>query len=300
MIYLFYGQDFFSIQKAIKKITSAKDLEVNYFNGDMSSFVNSLLSTSFFVTKRVFILKSYLEKIGTDDEKKLVEGLKKTPEDTLVVFIEDKEPKGEIKKLITKEGKIKSFNKPTERDLISYINKRVSEEGSRIAPLAAERLASFVGPDYWQLEEEIKKLTLYKLDDPQEEGIQASDVDLLVKSGFEANIFELMDAISTKNQRKSIKLLSQFLESGENEIYILSMIAKQFRNIAMAKFEDNINESSFAKKANIHPYVAKKSIAQSRNFEKPEIIKIYNKIKEADLALKSGGEPKHTLESIFI
>lgn len=300
MIYLFYGEDTFSIQKTVSKIIDTKETEVTFFSENIPSFINNLLSSSFFESKRIFVLKNYLEKLTKDDEVKLLKGLKKSLNDTLIIFIENKKPKSKIKKYLSQNAKTKEFSRPTERDLIKYINKRVDEEGSTITPLAAERLASFVGPDYWQLEEEIKKLTLYKFQDPGESGIQTSDVDLLVKSNFEANIFELMDAISTKNQRKSIKLLTQFLESGENGRYILSMVAKQFRNIAMAKFADKISEQSLAKKASLHPYVAKKSIQQSGNFEKSEIISIYKKITEADLALKSGSEPKHVLESLLI
>jgi DNA polymerase-3 subunit delta len=143
-------------------------------------------------------------------------------------------------------------------------------------------------------------LVLYKKGENEVETIDTTDVDLLVRANFEAKIFSLMDAVASKNIRRAAELLNSFLESGENEIYILTMIEKQFQNIAMAKFESNITESSFAKKADIHPYVAKKSLQQAKNFEKIEIITMYQRLMDADLKLKSGFEPKQVLLRVIM
>jgi DNA polymerase-3 subunit delta len=109
-----------------------------------------------------------------------------------------------------------------------------------------------------------------------------------------------MDAFAAKNSRRAAELVNSFLDSGENEIYILTMIEKQFRNIAMAKFETNITESGLAQKAGIHPFVAKKSIQAARNFEKTEIIEMYQKLADADLKLKSGFDPKQILQRLIV
>lgn len=300
MIKLYYGEDTFSTQREIEKISSDPKLETIRIKNDLNIFINQLLSSSFFNENRLFICDNILDGLGVEEQKKIIRALEEKQDETAVILIENKEPKGEIKKFIQKNGQIINHTKAPERDIINFINERVTEEGGKISPLAAERLASFVGPDFWQINEEIKKLTLYKKSDEPEIDIQTADVDHLVKSNFEANIFELMDAISTKNQRKAIKLLNQFLESGENEMYIFSMIAKQFRNIALAKFEGITSEKILAEKAGLHPYVAKKSILQARNFDKKEIISIYQKLTEADLSLKSGFEPKYILQNLLI
>lgn len=300
MIKLYYGEDTFSTQREIEKISSDPGLETIRIRNDLNVFINQILSSSFFKENRLFICENILDGLGADEQKKIIRALRDKQDETAVIFIENKEPKGEIKKFILKNGQVVNHTKAPERDIINFINERVSDEGGKISPLAAERLASFVGPDFWQINEEIKKLTLYKKSDEPEIDIQTADVDHLVKSNFEANIFELMDAISTKNQRKAIKLLNQFLESGENEMYIFSMIAKQFRNIALAKFEGITSEKVLAERAGLHPFVAKKSILQARNFDKKEIISIYQKLTEADLSLKSGFDPKYILQHLLI
>lgn len=302
MIKLLFGEDSFSIQKEVGKISSKKDAEIINADENINQLINDLLSSSFFSTSRIFLCFSLLGKLNEIEEKKLQTALEKKPNDTTIVFIEEKEPRGKFARFLKKAAHIKKFQNPSEKDIVSFINQEVQNMGSEISPLAAERLAGFVGPSYWQLAEEVKKLALYKRGDNITNGdeIQTSDIEKLVKSNFEANIFELMDAVSEKNTRKSIKLLNKFLESGENEIYIFSMIAKQFRNIAIAKFDQITNEERFSKEFGIHPYVARKSIHQARNFTKEEILSIYKKLIDIDLSLKSGIEPRQALQRIIV
>lgn len=302
MIYLIWGKDQFNIQLELNKILKVHHDAQLEKPKDIATkdYINEILTDSFFDNQRVIVAHELLIQVNKEkSEKELIGALGKITESTIPIFIENAEPKGALKKYLTQNATIKHLDKPQGRDLIDHIKKRSADFGGEISPLAAERLASYVGPDYWQLEEELKKLSLYKKDDPLDQTIEVADIDELVKASFEANIFELMDAISQKNSARSITLLDLFLDSGENEIYILTMIARQFRNIAMAKI-DNLSEAELAKKAGIHPYVAKKSIAQARNFSLEEIANTYGRIAQADFSLKSGHQPKKALQSIFL
>lgn len=302
MIKLFFGQNSFGVKKALEdKFAGSKDSEITIFEeGDLSELLLNMTSQSFFSGKRIFVLKNVLKNYP-EKEQPLIDNLKKLLNGTDVFFTEENDPKkSSLFKFVKQNGEIEECAGLKNFDLVKYIKKRVTEEGGDIAPLAAERLATYVGSDLWQLDEEIKKLVLYKKDGPEIEPIQTADVDELVKATFEANIFALLDAIAGGNKQKSTELLNNFLESGENEIYILTMIAKQFKNIAMAKFEAGINEKSLAEKAGIHPFVAKKSFWQARNLDKSEIVEVYEKLVDADLKLKSGFEPKQVLLRLIV
>lgn len=302
MIKLYFGQNSFGIKKAFEEeLAKAKDAEVSIFEeGNFDELLLNLTSQSFFSGKRVFVIKNVL-KNHSAKEQTLINTLSKIPDGTSVIFTEEGDPKkSALYKFIKQNGEIQEFQNLKNFDLTKYIRKRVSEEGGDIAPLAAERLATYVGSDLWQLDEEIKKLVLYKKNGPDVEPIQTADVDEVVKANFEANIFALLDAIAGGNRMKATDLLNNFLESGENEIYILTMITKQFKNIAMAKFEDGITEKSLSEKAGIHPFVAKKSLWQAKNFEQADIVGIYQKLVDADLKLKSGFEPKQVLLRLIV
>lgn len=303
MIYLFWGKDDFGIQLGIKNIIDKyPGAEItNLKEPDLRLFTELALTDSFFNPIRVINIKGFLPIISkSKDENRLITILQKLPSTTHIIFDETEAPKSSLVKFFKDNAQVSHLDKPNIRDVINYIREKTDVYKIVITPLAAERLAGFVGPNYWQLGEEIKKLYLYKKDDQLDRTIDVSDIDELVKATFEANIFELMDAISVKNTNRAITLLDSFLDSGENEIYILSMITRQFRNIAMAKLEKGISESTLAKKAGIHPYVAKKSLYQARNFTEVEISNVYDRILKADFALKSGQNPRQALQQIIV
>lgn len=303
MIYLFWGPDSFSIQVDLNKILEAEQgaTIVNLKEPDTETLSRELLTDSFFEEKKIVVIKELLSKVAKEKkEVGLKEILEKAVPTSTIVFIESSEPKGVLKKYFLEKATVKQHVKLPTKNLVEYVKNRAQELGSDISPLAAERFVSYVGSDFWQIDDELKKLSLYVKDNEMDQTIDITDVDELVRAGFEANIFELMDAISQKNTNRAIALLDAFLDSGENEIYILTMIARQFRNIAMAKAEKNITEATLAKKAGIHPFVAKKSIMQARNFDSNEIMEVYGQIVAADLALKSGQNPKQTLQSIIL
>lgn len=297
MIKLIYGHDDYAIEAELAKIAESNPAELKYIEPDgVPDFMANLSSSSFFNEKRVFIARGIMNSLSEKQLELLTESLTNLDKNTDVIFVEESKPKSvKTLNLIKKVGEVKEYVVPKSLNLTNFIKEKVADEGGTIAPLAAERLASFVGPDLWQLTEEIKKLVLYKTTEKGTEEIQTADVELLTHANFEATIFELTDAMAAKNSRKAASLINSFLSEGENEIYILTMMAMQFRNIAMAKFEPGATPDVLAKKAGMHPYVAQKSLHQAKNFEKEEIINMYTRLLDADLKLKSGADPAQTL-----
>lgn len=297
MIKLIYGHDSYAIEAELAKIADSNPAELKFIDSEgVPGFMANLSSSSFFNEKRVFIARGILNSLSEKQLELMAESLTNLDKNTDVIFVEESKPKSiKALNLIKKLGEVKEYIVPKSLNLTNFIKEKVAEEGGTIAPLAAERLASFVGPDLWQLTEEIKKLVLYKTTEKGTEEIQTADVELLTHANFEATIFELTDAMAAKNTRKAASLINSFLSEGENEIYILTMIAMQFRNIAMAKFEPGATPDVLAKKAGMHPYVAQKSLHQAKNFEKDEIINMYSRLLDADLKLKSGADPAQTL-----
>lgn len=298
MIYLFYGDDGFNLSKKIEDLVEAANkagAEVLYFRVEnIADLTPTLLAKSFFSTKRLFVVNNILEAASTSGAEALMDAVTSLDSGTDIIFVEEKSPKkSKLADLIKTKATAKNFEIPKNVEVVSYIKEKTKEYNSDIAPLAAERLATLVGPDMWQLEEEIKKLVLFTRG--TEEQIQTSAVELLVKSDFESTVFVLLDAISTKNTNRAAELINSFIDAGENAIYILTMIEWQFRNIAMAKFEEGISEFALSKKAKLNPFVAKKAVAQARNFTQPEILAMYRKMVWADLKLKSGHDPKQVL-----
>ncbi|MCK5466036.1 DNA polymerase III subunit delta [Candidatus Parcubacteria bacterium] len=246
--------------------------------------------------------------------------LENPQEKTRIFFVENNLDKRKkiYKELIKLEKtglvEIKEFITPANFNFDLWIKNRATKLGGKIENNAINILAISLGKgmaqkdrsknlkqsyNLWEADNEISKLVSYC--DGRE--ITDEDVRLLVQSKVDLNIFNLIDSISSKNKSGSALLLNQQIEKGLNEIYILTMFVYQFRNLLKIKslLEQNLSNQEIAVKAKMHPFVIQKSIEQCRRFEMKDLKKIYQKLFDADLAIKTGKiNPRLALDLLVV
>ena len=112
----------------------------------------------------------------------------------------------------------------------------------------------------------------------------------MVRSKIETDIFKTIDAIAEKNKKRALELLHKHLEKGDSPLYLLSMINYQFRNLLIVKdfIERCKPYNIILRKSGLHPFVVKKSYYQSQKFSFQELKKIYRKVFQIDLNIKTG------------
>jgi len=134
---------------------------------------------------------------------------------------------------------------------------------------------------------------------PKDIGISGKDIELLIKPKIETDIFQTIDAIAEKNKKRAFKFIKAHLEKGDSPFYLFSMINFQFRNLLIIKdlMEKNLSPYSLN---HLHPYVIKKSISLLEKFSFSELKKIYQKIFQLDLDVKTGKiEPEMALDLLI-
>lgn len=102
--------------------------------------------------------------------------------------------------------------------------------------------------------------------------------------------FPFLDALGNKDAKSAYLELRKLLNGGQSEFYILQMIAWKIKNLLQVK--------GGAGKENLHPYVYRRAKKQSENFSEEELVEIFGKLLEADLGMKTGAEPKLTLDRL--
>jgi DNA polymerase-3 subunit delta len=119
-------------------------------------------------------------------------------------------------------------------------------------------------------------------------------VELLVKPEIDLNIFEMVDALGQKDKSKTLKLFNQHLKQGDDEQYLFSMFVYQIRNLIRVKAPQ-------IGRLDMHPFVIEKSRKQARNFSFEDLKKIYQKLFEIDLSVKTGKiNIKSALETFIV
>lgn len=204
--------------------------------------------------------------------------------ENIVVVFEDglADQRTKLFKALQKNAKCQEFKFLQPAMLKKWIAAEFAKNNSKIDPYAENVLLGFVGGDLWQMDNEVKKLSSYKAGNT----VTRADVELLVRPNIESDIFKTIDALALKNKKQALSLLHQHLENGDNALYLLSMIAYQFRNLLIVK-ELQEKRKPLAS-CGLHPFVVKKSSYLCNQFSFDQLKKIYQKIFETDADIKTG------------
>jgi DNA polymerase-3 subunit delta len=307
MIIFLYGEDTFrSSQKLNEIISHYKEIHKSGLNlrfmdlseNDFQGFKNSAKTISMFDEKKLIVLKnvSNNEKFQEDFLKNIKQFA--DPADVFLFFEEGVPESNKFFKFLIGKTKSQEFDFLEGARLRNWAKKEFEEYKAKIEINALEELIEFVGNDLWRMENEIKKLASFK----NGKLIQKEDVENLIKPKIETDIFETIDAISSRNKKRALELLHKHLEKGDSPLYLLSMINFQFRNLLIIKdlIEKGRPYYDFQKITGLHPFVIKKSYNLAQRFSLQELKKIYHKIFQVDLNIKTGKLDPQAALDLFI
>jgi len=296
MILSLYGPDTYRSRKKLREIIEhyqkvhKSGLNLKCLDGEdleFEEFKNHTQQASMFDEKKLIVLSNTFS--NKDFQENFIKNAKDfcNSEDIYLFYDENKiSAKDRFLKFLQKEGKCQEFSHLDAQDLKKWLKKEMAEYKVEISPKALDRLINFVGGDLWQLSNEIKKLVNFK----KGKKIEPEDIETLVKPRIETDIFGTIDSIARKNKKRALELIHLHLEKGDNPLYLFSMINFQFRNLLIIK--DLIEKHSpypvILKKSGLHPFVVKKTYQLADKFTLEDLKKIYQKIFQVDLSIKTG------------
>lgn len=309
MIYFIYGEDSYRAKRKLEEIIKEykkvhkSGLNLTYINADAVSFkdfYSNLKITSMFAEKKLLVVRNIFNNAKVqEDFLANIKNLEQSKD--IVVIYEDNVPDQRTKffKVLRKQAKCQEFNYLSPALFKKWIMQEFGNNKAKISLEALDVLVNFVGNDLWQMSAEIKKLSNYKMGFT----IKKEDVELLVKPNVESDIFKTIDALASKDKKKALSLIRQHLENSDNPIYLLSMIAYQFRNLLIIKElqDKGTPYGLITKKSGLHPFVVQKTSYLCRQFSMLQLKKIYQKIFQVDSSVKTGKiEPETALNLLIV
>ncbi len=307
MIIFLYGEDSYRSRQKLNEIIEhyksihKSGINLKYFEGKDLNFEDlkeEFRQTSMFDEKKLLVVNDVFSN-GDFKEKFLKNQKEILDSKEVILFYEEGTPKEEqFLKFLKLKADCQEFKPLKGESLKIWLKKEFADYRADISPEAQELLIDFVGNDIWQLSNEIKKLVSFK----SKKSITPEDVGLLVKSKIESDIFKTVDAIAQRNKKQAIFLIHKHLETGDSPHYLLSMINFQFRNLLIIKdlIEKNQPYYAILKISKLHPFVVRKSYQEANKFTFPELKKIYQKIFQVDLAIKTGRVSPEAALDLFL
>lgn len=313
MIIFIYGKDTYSSQLYLNGIVEKFKKEVdpsgiNYTRIDGAQATAETLSqevyaSGFMASKRLIVIKHILENKKEEVKKLLKHIIEEDAANENIVVLYETAPSKQLAafKVLSKTQYAKEFPEITGRDLPTYIK----QEAQRLELILNQGLIALLTeklpPDGWHIHQELLKLK--SLSETTE--LTKETVEGVIETHTPDTIFVLIDALATRNKKLALQQLEDQLSRGAHELSLLSLIARQCKLMlqihSLKQSHEHLSEEEMAKLLHIHPYVAKKTNAQSMAFDLAYLKKMYTYLLHLDKSFKqSAGDPKTLLETFIV
>ena len=176
---------------------------------------------------------------------------------------------------------------PNGEALARWVRTATTAKGGSINPGAIALLCRLVGPNLFALDGELEKLILYA----DGSSIEESHVRQLVSQAREASIFTVVDAILEGRSKIALNSAARLFEGGADFSYIVAMLARQLRLVLLARdfAEQGHSWPEVGRRLNIGAeFALRKTLDQAKRHSRPGLVRLYERLLEADLAVKQG------------
>lgn len=303
MILFFYGANSFAARAKLGQLKAqyiaknGNDFGLDQLDGErikLQELVQQLQAVPFLATSRLIIIENLgKNKVVAED---ILDKLDDIPESTIVVLYDPEvDKRSKYFKSLSKLPHAAEFKPLAPPQLLRWIEDQATKLGASIERPAAQELINRCGDDQWRLQGEITKLATH------DAKITKAHVEELVEVSEEQNVFNFLDNLMAGDLRASLGDLGRLQAVGQNEMYILTMILWQLKQVLMAKLSGLSNSNELAKQSAMSPYAAGKAIALARKVDEVALKDMYTAAVDCEYGIKTGkAAPEELLEGLVI
>ncbi len=311
MILFFYGEETYRSSQNVAQLKKSF-LAKNPTGGGLVVFdceemcnimqiTQSFGEQNLFAQKKLIIIKNIFSYTKAPEQNQIIDALQFDTDDIIVFFEE-----GKVRKNASLFKWLQNNAQKVQENLIlegyaleKWIIDIVKDNNKNITGDAVKELILFVGNDLWQLTQEIEKLICYAIG----EEIVVGDVHNIVHGRVDADMFQMIEAISLSDKSTALFLLKKQLASGDDPFHIFSMYAYQVRILLKVGgiLQDNISDKNvIAKALKLHPFVVQKSIGMSQRLSYKKIMSMHKSLVVFDYDIKQGNRDVKSALDLFI
>ncbi|MFG6326681.1 MAG: DNA polymerase III subunit delta [Lachnospiraceae bacterium] len=304
--YLLYGEeDYLKKQykdKLKEAITLGDTMNYGYFEGkgiDVNSLIEMSETMPFFADYRLVVVENSGFFKGANE--RMAEYVEKIPESTVMVFVESEvDKRGKLYKRVKEKGHECEMTVQTPAVLEKWILGILGREGKRITKEAIDYFLSISGSDMTNIYGELEKLICYCMD---KEAIDVADIKEITTEQISAKIFDMIDALGYKNQKRTLDIYYDLINTKEPPMRILFMLTRQFNIMLQVKElkEQGMGQKDIASRLSMQPFIVGKAMKQTGNFKGTTLRAAIHEAVDMEKNIKSGNmDEKMGVELLLI
>jgi DNA polymerase III delta subunit len=303
MVLFFYGPNSYAARQQIAKLAaeyikkSGSNFGLERIDGSQvkpGELRASLQAAPFLANSRLVII----EDLGVNKAAvaSIDSYLKEIPDTTVAVLYEASvDQRTSYFKTLKATAKTVVFETLPAPKLLQWLAREAQAHAATIERSAATRLLELAGEDQWRLSNEVAKLAAHS------SSITTASVDMLVEESHTETIFNLVEAMTAGRVETALRLYRQLRADGQHEVYILSMVIWQLRNLLLAKAAGATSPPQLAKAAAMSPFVAGKMLSKRHLFSEDQLKTAFLQAVDTDYQIKSGaGVPDVLVEQLIL
>lgn len=293
-VYLLFGEEEYlknQYKNRLHRAILSEDDTMNFssFEGkgvDVRQIIDQAETLPFFADHRMILIEQ--SGFFKNASPELAEYIPQIPAETILVFVEkDVDKRGKLYKAVQKKGRAVELGRQDEKTLQAWVLGMLKKEKRTITRDALTLFLEKSGNDMENIANELEKLLTYT---HGKDAVEYADVEEICTVTTESRVFDMIRAVAEKKQKQALDLYYDLLSLKEPPMRILFLIARQFNQMMQVKDlrERGYVASEIASKAGIAPFIVKKSLAQSAQFEMDELYRAVKDCVEAEEAVKTG------------
>jgi DNA polymerase III subunit delta len=250
---------------------------------------------------------------GLKEYKPILEELQRAPDAVAVLLDAENwtstEAGSEVaRKRKAQESRAKAYEKagleviahptPQKGALIAWVTARAKRLKLQLEKDVPKLLADTFPDDVASLASELEKLALLEVK------LDAATVSRIVNANPPTTMFAVTDALTARKPVEAWSHLERLLNMGEDPFKLLGALQGHYALIARAYAlrakDELVRPAEAAKLLSVHEFRAQKALEAVRKYTEKRVKYELEKLLEADVGMKSGLEPKLTLERLIL
>ncbi len=311
MNYLLYGEETYRIKQSLKTIIAQyvdedDPFSLSYHDARKVSFDIILedLTTIPFLSEYKVVVVEHANFLSSNNDtqievKQLENYLANENPSSILILIGDfdkLDSRKAICKKIKESWKIYICNRLDEKSKTSYIEEQIKNRGLKINLKAKNKFIQYVPLDMMVIQSELDKLCLYH------DNIDEEVVEALTSRTLNDDVFALVNAVVQKNIKKALLLWKDFEVLNVEVIYLISLLASQFRFMYQVRslMDQNKGKEAIAKSLHAHPYRVQVVMQSCYRLKCEDILERLAQLASLDQQIKAGQIDKKLGFELFL
>lgn len=305
-VYLLFGEEGYLKRQYRDRLTRALLPEgdtMNYacYEGkgtEIREVIDLAETMPFFAERRLIVFENtgFFKSGGND----LADYIKEMPESACFLFVENEvDKRSRLYKTVKAKGRAVELGFQDEGTLKRWVAGIVRNENRQAGEQTIAYFLNKTGTDMENITKELEKLFCYTLG---RDTITKEDVDAVCVTQISNHIFDMVDAVAQKKQRRALELYYDLLALKEPPMRILFLMIRQYRILLQVKglLKSGYGRKEIASKAGLHPFVAGKYMDQAKHFPTRELRAILEEGAVLEQSVKTGKLTDHLAVELFL